>query len=136
MITEELKDFNIKWAIIIILYFMVIFLSQIGYAFYHEAVHGAIYDQYGVNYTKGFMLDESNYYMPAFYVKTVDSSYQMCNEVCASLQTENEIISYNIMSLGIIMFCILFVYLVKEMMTEASQIKRRAQDELNSIYPG
>ena len=108
-----LKPIKTKWTMIILLFFLATLVTQLGFAFYHEGIHEAIYDQYYVNHTMGFMFDPQHYYVPTFYVKTTDSSVQMCNEVCGSLQTENEIISYNTSAVIIALWCIFFVYLVK-----------------------
>ena len=123
------KQLKHKWFSYVIL-FLVLFLSmEMGYSFYHEGVHGAIFDQYGVNYTYGFMFDSEMFYAPAFYTKTTDSSYQLCNEVCGSLQTENEIISYNMRALSYSMWALFVFWLFMKFVDENNQLKEDALAE-------
>ena len=116
--------FKWKWGIIFSLFFMLSLSTELGFAFYHEEVHGAIYNNYGVNYVKGFMFDPNAYYMPAFYVKTIDETFQMCNEVCGSLQVENEIIGYNASAIIIAFFTVVFIYLIKGMFDDHDKLAR------------
>ena len=120
------KQLKHKWIIYMILFSIMFMSVELGFSFYHEGVHAAIYNQYGVNYTYGFMFDKDMFYAPAFYVATVDSSYRLCNEICGSLQTENEIISYNIHALSytiwaIFMFCLFMMYINERTKVEEEQ---------------
>jgi len=123
------KQLRSKWKILIIFFCMIFITSELGFTFYHEEVHGAIYNQYGVNYTKGFMFDKETYYLPTFYVQAIDSSFMMCNEVCGSLQTENEIISYNMHALSYTLWSICLIWLLVTFIKDHENIKEEIQDE-------
>ena len=115
------KQIKIKWLAYTLLIFLFFATTELGYTFYHEEVHAAIYNQYGVNYTKGFMFDPDTYYIPTYYVQTTDSSYRLCNEICGSLQTENEIMSYNIHALSLTMWTIFIIYLFMKFIDESNK---------------
>ena len=116
------KQLRYKWFIYIMLFSIMFLGTELGFSFYHEGVHGAIYDQYGVNYTYGFMFDPDMFYAPAFYTQAVDSSYQLCNEVCGSLQTENEIISYNMRALSYTIWSLFIFWLFMKFVEERAQV--------------
>jgi len=125
-------QFRIKWLVYIILIILMITLSELGFSFYHEGVHGAIFNQYGVNYTYGFMFDPDMFYTPAFYTKTTDSSYQLCNEICGSLQTENEIISYNIHALSYTIWMIFIFWVFMTFVNEDIKLKKEEEMEYDN----
>jgi len=117
------KQLNRKWIAYAILFTVMFITTELSFTFYHEGVHGAIYDQYGVNYTYGFMFDPDMFYAPAFYIQAVDSSYQLCNEVCGSLQTENEIISYNMRALSYTIWSLFIFWIFMKFVDENNQLK-------------
>jgi len=121
------KELRRKWLVFAVLFLLVFIVSDLSFTFYHEEVHAAIFNQYGVNYTKGFMFDKDTYYLPTFYVQSTDSSFRMCNEVCGSLQTENEIISYNFMNTIIVLWSILFILLVKSFIEDNIKINNELE---------
>jgi len=122
-------QFRIKWLVYIILIILMITLSELGFSFYHEGVHGAIFNQYGVNYTYGFMFDPDMFYTPAFYTKTTDSSFQLCNEICGSLQTENEIISYNMHAISYTLWSIFLFLIFMVYVNEESKLKEKEETQ-------
>ena len=126
------RQFGIKWFIYLALIVMMIMTTELGFSFYHEGVHGAIYNQYGVNYTYGFMFDPDMFYAPAFYTKTTDSSYQLCNEICGSLQTENEIISYNIHALSYTIWMIFIFWVFMTFVNEDIKLKKEEEMEYDN----
>jgi len=126
------KNLKSKWISYTILFLLVLLSVELGFSFYHEEVHGAIYNQYGVNYTKGFMFAEDTYYLPAFYVVAIDSSYQLCNEVCGSLQTENEIITYNVHAGVYALWGVFMIWMFMKYIDESDKLK---QEELKYDYP-
>ena len=104
------RIFRIKWVLIFILFFSGFIMTDMVHVWYHEHAHAAIYDEYGVKYTYGWKFDGLAI---AFYVQTNDSSIRNCNEVCISLQMENELISYNIAYVFYGTWILFFIYLVK-----------------------
>ena len=109
----KIKDvrFRVKWICIFAIFIIFLYFGEGARIFYHENVHAAIYDQYGINYTKGWGFDGIILY---FYVKTERADYALrCDDTCAALQTENEIISYNQTYIYYALWMIAFIYLCK-----------------------
>jgi hypothetical protein len=102
------KIFKTKWIMLFVSFFLVFVVIDLAHVYYHEHVHGAIYDAYGVEYTYGFKF---NILDMAFFTKADDRSN--CDVVCMSLQLENEIFTYNIMYLFYALWMIFFIYLIK-----------------------
>ena len=125
------KQLKTKWIVYTILLLVMFMTIELGFSFYHEGVHGAIFNQYGVNYTYGFTFDPDMFYTPAFYTKTTDSSFQLCNEVCGSLQTENEIISYNVHALSYTIWAIFTFWLFMTFINESNQLAEKELEYVN-----
>ena len=100
--------FKIKWALITVFFFAMFIGIDVAHVWYHEKVHAAIYDMYGISYTHGWKFEGA---IIAFYVQSDDISN--CDVVCRSLQMENEIIAYNQAQIYYSLWMILFLYLLK-----------------------
>ena len=98
----------LKWSTILFMFFMFFIVIDAAHIYFHEKVHAAIYDSYGVEYTYGWKFEGVAI---VFYVATEDAS--KCDVVCQSLQMENEIYSYNIAYIFYAMWMIFFIYMMK-----------------------
>ena len=102
--------FKRKWICLFICFIIFFVGIDLTHVYYHEHAHGAIYDQYNVNYTYGWSFNGG---MIQFYTLANDSSLLNCNEVCKSLQTENEIYTYNLAYIFYGIWTIAFLFLIK-----------------------
>jgi hypothetical protein len=105
---DYVKLFKLKWTIIFVMFFMFFICIDLIHVYYHEQVHAAIYSNYNVKYDYGWKIDGIAL---VFYVQTNDS--RNCDQVCRSLQMENEIFSYNIAYVFYGAFMLFLIYLIK-----------------------
>ena len=102
------KLLKAKWITLFIMFIVAFVTADLTHVYYHEGVHAAIYDAYNVDYTYGWRF---GWTAITFYVQTNDASN--CNEICQSLQIENEIVSYNQSFIFYGVWIIFTLYLIK-----------------------
>lgn len=95
-------------------FFLLFAASDIIRALYHEGVHEAIYSQAGIDSHMGWNFDK--WFNVRFYVEANNKTLALerCGVMCASLQEENELFTYNISAIFYSMWLIAGLYLANK----------------------
>ena len=120
-----------KWIMILVSFFILFAAVDLGRTFYHESVHGAIFDSYGVSYFKGYSFGDINMGIISFYVQSNDTKiWEKCDRTCMALQLENEIFTYNMSALYYSLWMLFFMFLLKSCWDEAVPPWKRLNKEI------
>ena len=110
----EKRSERFKWIFFIFVIMLMFVASDFIRVFYHENVHAAIFDTYGVSYIKGYDFGDWKTGVITFYVQANGTEYaQRCDATCKALQIENETFSYNTSTIFYTLWVIFAIYLFK-----------------------
>lgn len=88
----------------------MLFAVNFGYLLQHESAHIAIYEDYGIESKMHYTFNPG---VPAYVQATNATHYfRNCNETCRMLQTQNEIVGYNVITLVGTIFFLFYLYVM------------------------